>query len=470
MTTTQLGLGDAATARLAGRLRGELYTPGDERYERARMVWNASIDRHPALIARCAGVADVIEAVRFARAVELPVAVRGGGHSVAGFGSCDGGLVVDLSSMQAVHVDPVGRTATAEGGTVGAAFDHETQAVGLATTLGIVSTTGIGGLTLGGGIGWLQRRYGLAVDNLVAAELVTAEGELVRASEDENPELFWGLRGGGGNFGVVTSFTYRLHPVGPELYCGLIAWPAERAGEVLRLFRRFMAEAPDEVTAIAIMRTAPPAPFLPEAIHGKPIAAIACCHSGSPEEGEQALAPLRALDNPAGDALASRPYTAFQSMFDASWLPGFHNYWKAEYLSGLPDECVEVAARWALAHSSPLSDFKFASLGGAVARVGEDDTATGFRQAPFVLNINTRWADGSESARHVAHSRDLYDSFLPYSAGGVYVNFLGDEGEERVRAAYGNARFTRLRELKRRYDPGNVFRFNQNIPPLATSP
>jgi FAD/FMN-containing dehydrogenase len=464
MATTQQGIRQQAIERLANALRGEVIAPGDERYEEARALWNASVDRRPALIARCAGVADVVETVRFARAADLPVAVRCGAHSVAGLGSCDGGVVVDLSPMQAVRVDLQARTATAEGGTLGAVLDRETQAFGLATTLGIVSTTGIGGLTLGGGIGWLQRKHGLTVDNLIAAELVTADGEVVRASADENPDLFWGLRGGGGNFGVVTSFTYRLHPVGPDVYAGLLAWPAEQAADVLRLFRSFMAEAGDEVMAIAILRTAPPAPFLPESIHGTPIAAIACFYAGPPEEGERALAPLRELA-PAGDALGVRPYTAFQSMFDASWLPGFHNYWKAEYLSGLEDESVELAARYALAHSSPLSDFKFAALGGAVARVADDDTATGFRQAPFVLNINTRWADASESDRHIAHTRELYDAFVPHSAGGVYVNFLGEEGKERVRAAYGDERFGRLQDLKGRYDPDNVFRFNQNIPP-----
>jgi FAD/FMN-containing dehydrogenase len=465
MATVQRELEREAIAALDRELRGELIAPGEERYEEARKVWNGSVDRRPAVVARCAGAADVIAVLGFAHEAELPVAVRGGGHSVAGFGTCDGGVVIDLAPMQAVRVDPEARTATAEGGTVGAAFDRETQAFGLATTLGIVSTTGIAGLTLGGGIGWLQRKHGFAADNLIAAEVVTGDGELVRASADENPDLFWGLRGGGGNFGVVTSLTYRLHPVGPELLCGLVAWRAAEASEVLQLFRTFMADAPDEVTAIAILRTAPPAPFLPEAIHGAPIAAIACCYAGSPEDGEAALAPLRELGTPVGDALAVRPYTAFQSMFDASWTPGLHNYWKAEYLSGMPDDCIEAAARHALAHSSPLSDFKFAALGGAVARVGEDETAAGFRQAPFVLNINTRWADGAESERHHAHTRELYASFLPHSAGGVYVNFLGDEGEERVRAAYGDNRLERLRDLKRRYDPGNVFRFNQNIRP-----
>jgi len=465
MATAQRELERDVIEGLAGRLRGGLAAPGDARYDDARAVWNASVERHPALVAHCAGVADVVEAVRFARTADLPIAIRGGGHSVGGFGTCDGGLVVDLSPMQAVRVDPQARIATAEGGTLGAAFDRETQAFGLATTLGIVSSTGIAGLTLGGGIGWLQRKHGLAADNLTAAELVTADGEVVRASDDENPDLFWGLRGGGGNFGVVTSLSYRLHPVGPELLSGLLAWRAEDAVEVLRRFRDFIAEAPEEVMAIAIIRTAPPAPFLPESIHGKPIAAIACCYVGPPEEGEAVLAPLRELDGLVGDALAVRPYTAFQSMFDGSWAPGFQNYWKSEYLSGLPDEAIEVAAGYALAHSSPLSDFKFPALGGAVARVGEDETAAGFRQAPFALNINTRWADPAESERHIAHTRELYDAFLPYSAGGVYVNFLGDEGEDRVRAAYGDARFERLQELKRRYDPGNVFRFNQNIPP-----
>ncbi|HSL63014.1 MAG TPA: FAD-binding oxidoreductase [Gaiellaceae bacterium] len=465
METTARGLERKAIAALAGELQGQLIAPGDAAYEEARRVWNGSVDRRPAVIARCAGVADVIATLGLAREAGLPVAVRGGGHSVAGFGTCEGGVVVDLSRMQTVAVDAEARTAVAEGGTVGAVLDRETQAYGLATTLGIVSTTGVAGLTLGGGIGWMQRKHGFAADNLLSADVVTADGELVRASADENADLFWGVRGGGGNFGVVTSFTYRLHPVGPELLCGLVAWPAAQTRDVLRLFRSFMADAPDEVMAIAILRTAPPAPFLPEAVHGRPIAAIACCYVGPPEEGADALAPLRALGAPVGDALTVRPYTAFQSMFDASWTPGFHNYWKAEYLTGIPDEGIDSAAHYALSHSSPLSDFKFAALGGAVARVGEDETATGFRQAPFVLNVNTRWADPAESERHVAHTRELYDSFLSHSAGGVYVNFLGDEGEERVRAAYGDARLERLRQLKRRYDPDNVFRFNQNIRP-----
>jgi FAD/FMN-containing dehydrogenase len=467
MATMQRELGRESIDRLAGRLGGEVVAPGDAGYDEARTVWNASVDRRPALVARCAAVSDVVEAVRFAREVGLPVAVRGGAHNVAGFGTCDGGVVVDLSPMQAVRVDPEARIATAEGGTLGGTFDRETQAFGLATTLGIVSSTGIAGLTLGGGIGWLQRKHGLTADNLVAAELVTADGELVRTSADENPDLFWGLRGGGGNFGVVTSFSYRLHPVGPDLYCGLLAWPAEAAADVLRMVRGFMAEAPDEVMTISILRTAPPAPFLPESVHGSPIAAIACCYAGPPEEGEAVLSPLRELDGLVGDALTVRPYTAFQSMFDASWAPGFHNYWKAEYLTGLSDESIEQAARYALAHSSPLSDFKFAALGGAVERVDEDETATGFRHAPFVLNINTRWADAAESERHIAHTRELYDAFLPASAGGVYVNFLGDEGADRVREAYGDARYARLQALKRRYDPDNVFRFNQNIPPAT---
>jgi FAD/FMN-containing dehydrogenase len=445
--------------------RGQVILAGDEPYDEARRVWNGSIDRWPALVLRCAGVADVIAGIRLARELELPLAVRGGGHNIAGFGTCDDGVVLDLSPMKSVRVDPEARTARADPGLLWKELDHETQAFGLAVTGGVMSSTGIAGFTLGGGIGWLQRRYGLACDNLRSADLVTADGELVVASERDNPELLWGLRGGGGNFGVVTSFEYALHPVGPQVVSGLVAWPARQAREVLRFFREFAAQSPDDVTLVAISRTAPPAPFLPAEAHGTPIVAIAACHAGSVDDGLRVLAPLREFGSPVGDALGARPYPAFNSMFDASWAPGFENYWKAEYLAGLPDACIDVFADFASRHTSPLSDFKIAQLGGAVARVGEDDTAYGHRGAPFILNINTRWTDRAEKDRHVAHTRELWEATLPYTAGGAYTNFLGDEGADRVRSAYGDAKFSRLQGLKRTYDPHNVFRHNQNIPP-----
>lgn len=465
-TNTDRQLAGAGLRRLEDQLAGPVIRPGDADYDDARAVWNGSIDRQPSAIVRCQQLSDIRHGLAFAVEHELPLAVRGGGHSVAGFGTCDDGLVLDLRAMATVQVDPGRRLAVAGPGTVGAEFDRATQEHGLATTLGVMSTTGIAGLTLGGGIGWLQRTFGLTCDNLIAAEMLTADGRLVRASQDEHPELFWGLRGGGGNFGIVTSFEYRLHPVGPEVLCGLVAWPAEKAPEVLRLFREFTDDLEDELTVIAICRTAPPAPFLPEALHGRPIVALAVCYAGAVESGEAAVAPLRQFNDPAGDAIAVRPYTDFQAMFDANWAPGFQNYWKAEYLSHLDDDIIDTFARYAVSHTSPLSDFKIAAMGGAVARVGETDTACPHRNAPYVLNINTRWEDPAETEHHLRHTRAFFEDAKPASAGGVYVNFLGDEGTDRVEHAYrGGDTFTRLQALKGQWDPDNVLRINHNIPP-----
>lgn len=445
--------------------RGRVVLPDDAGYDQARKVWNGSIDRRPAVILRCLGVADVLAGLRLTRELDLPVAVRGGGHNIAGFGTCEGGVVLDLSGMKSVRVDPESRTAHVEPGLVWSELDRETQAFGLAVTGGVMSSTGVAGFTLGGGIGWLQRKFGLACDNLRSADLVTADGRFIRAREHTHPELLWGLRGGGGNFGVVTSFEFDLHPVGPRVFSGLVAWPAEEAREVLTFFRDFAATVPDEVTMVAICRTAPPAPFLPEEIHGEPIVAIAACHAGPVEDGERTLAPLRAFGTPVGDAMAPRPYTTFNGMFDGSWTPGFENYWKAEYLDGLPEDSLDVFAHYATRHTSPLSDFKIAQLGGAVARVGEDETAYGHRSAPFVLNINTRWSDPAEADLHIEHTRALWEATVPFTHGGSYVNFMGDEGTDRIRAAYGARKFQRLQELKGTYDPENLFRLNQNIAP-----
>jgi FAD/FMN-containing dehydrogenase len=446
-------------------LNGAIVQPGDPGYDDARAVWNASIDRRPAAVVRCHDDGAVERGLAFAVERGLPVAVRGGGHNVAGFGTCDDGIVLDLRPMSGVRVDRDRRLAAAGPGTIGAEFDRATQEHGLATTLGVMSTTGIAGLTLGGGIGWLQRAYGLACDNLVAADVITADGRRVRASHDDNPELFWGLRGGGGNFGIVTSFEYRLHPVGPEVLCGPVAWPAERTADVLRMFREVAVDADDALTVFAICRTAPPAPFLPAEIHGRPIVVLAACYAGPVDDGRRAVAPLRTFGDPVGDAIALRPYADFQSMFDASWEPGFHNYWKSEYLAHLDDDAIEVLARYAVSHTSPLSDFKIAAMGGAVARVAETDTAVSHRAAPFVLNINTRWGDPAEAPQHIDHTLALFDEAQVASAGGVFVNFLGDEGSQRVAHAYNSETFACLRALKRRWDPDNVFRRNQNIPP-----
>jgi FAD/FMN-containing dehydrogenase len=458
-------LDDGIVERLRGRFAGAAITPRDAGYDHARRVWNASIQRYPALIARCTGVADVIAAVRFARERDLLVAVRGGGHNVAGNGTCDGGLVIDLSPMKGVRVDPVARRVQAQGGLVWKELDRETQAFGLAVTGGLVSSTGVAGFTLGGGIGWLQRRYGLAIDSLVSADLVTADGELLHVSADDHAELFWGLRGGGGNFGIVTCFEFDLHPVGPQVVAGLVFHRREDSPQVARCFRDFMAQAPDEVTLVLVHRLAPPAPFLPKEVHGTPVVAVVGMHAGPPEQAEGDLAELKGFGRPIVDLLQPRPYTQFQAMLDASWTPGFQNYWKAEYLAGLPDPAFDVLADGLAQITSPLSDFKIGALGGAVARVGEDDTAYSCRSAPFVLNINARWSDPQDADPHVAWTQDLWQAMRPWSAGGVYVNFLGDEGQDRVRAAYGDRKYQRLVALKNRYDPTNFFRLNQNIQP-----
>lgn len=464
MPTT--GPGQARTA-LRARLDEGLVTPADPGYEEARAVWNGSIDCRPAAIARCHGPQDVRAALAVAVREDLPVAVRGGGHNVAGFGTIDDGLVIDTRPMHAVTVDPVARTATAGAGTLGRELDAATQQHALATTTGVMSTTGIAGLTLGGGIGWLQRALGLTCDTLRSVDLVTVDGRRVRASADAHPELFWALRGGGGNFGVVTSFTYDLHPVGPQVLCGLTAWRGEEAAEVLAFLREYAAVMPDELMVVAVHRTAPSAPWLDEEHHGTPIVALAACWAGTPADGVGPLAPLRNLGTPIADIFEPRPYTAWQSLFDGSWGPGLRNYWKAEYAHQLTDGAIDVLAEHAVSHSSQLSDFKVAVMGGAVARVPRHATACSHRDASFVLNINTRWEEPAEDQRHVAHTREFFAAFrsaLP-SAGTTYVNFLGAEGSDRVREAYDDETFARLRRVKRTWDPDNVLRRNQNVPP-----
>jgi FAD/FMN-containing dehydrogenase len=457
-------LGDASIAELAQAMRGELIAPSDPGYDQARSVWNGAHDRRPALIARCAGVADVMRAVEFARSEDLVVAVRGGAHSIPGFSTCDGGIVIDLSPMKGIRVDPQARTARAEPGLTWAGFDHETQAFGLAVTGGLVSTTGIAGFTLGGGIGWLMRKHGLTCDNLVSADVVTADGRLLHASEDENSELFWGLRGGGGNFGIATSFEYRLHQVGPMVTAGPVFYPGERAAEILRAYRGLVEEAPDELTTLANLLTAPPAPFLPEEWHGKPLVALIGMHSGSVEDGERAMRPLRELGEPVADLIGPMPYVAMQSLIDPLWGPGAHNYFKAGWLRGLDDAAIDTLVRYHRTVTSPKTEIHVHHMGGAVARVPAGATAFGDRSAPFLLNIvaGTHTPEGFDEA--VAWAQDLHSAMAPSLTGGTYVNFLTDQGEDRVRAAYGE-KYDRLRALKGEYDPSNLFRLNQNIEP-----
>jgi hypothetical protein len=390
--------------------------------------------------------------------------VRSGGHSIPGFSTNDDGLVIDLSGMQAVHVDPVQRTARVEAGATWNVFDHEAQAFGLATTGGLVSSTGVAGYTLGGGIGWLMRKYGLACDNLISADVVTADGRLVHASADDNADLFWGLRGGGGNFGVVTSFEFSLHPVGPTITAGAVFYPGDRAGEVLRAWRDWADRAPDELTTLVNLITAPPVPFLPEEWHGKPVVAIIGAHCGPVEDGEKAVQPLREFAEPIADLFGPMPYAAMQSLLDPLWAPGVHNYMKSGFMPGIDDDAIAALVAGHADVTSPMSEIHLQHIGGAVASVAADATAFGERDAPFLLNVNARTptADGYDAA--VDWARGLHDSLAPALTGGAYVNFLSAEGHDRVRAAYGD-KYDRLVALKDEYDPTNLFRLNQNITP-----
>jgi FAD/FMN-containing dehydrogenase len=452
--------------RLRDCVHGPVIGPEDEGYDEARSIWNGAIDRHPAWIVRCTGVADVVAAVRFARERDLPVAVRSGGHGVGGHSLCDGGLVIDLWLMKGIRVDPASRTARAEAGVLWGELDRETQHFGLATVGGIVTHTGIAGLTLGGGIGWLMRKHGATVDNLLSADVVTATGEVVTASDEQNNDLFWAIRGGGGNFGIVTSFEYRLHPVGPIVLAGPVFHLIEDAPEVLRFYREFIAEAPDELTTIFELEMAPPAPFLPEEVHGKPILMVGACYAGSPDEGGEVVRPLKQFGRPIGDLLEPKPYTALQSMLDPFVPHGWHRYWKSVELPPLTDDAIDTLVEHAAALTSPKSYCIVFQLGGALARVGKDETAFSQRGAAHNVNINAVWTEEDpEAERHIGWARSFFDAMQPHAGDHVYVNFLGDEGADRVRQAYGDRKYERLARLKRKYDPTNFFRLNQNIEP-----
>jgi FAD/FMN-containing dehydrogenase len=444
---------------------GAVLQPGDEGFETARRIWNGDVDRKPAVIAGCTGTADVLAAVRFARERDLPIAIRGGGHAVAGHAMCDGGLVVDLSAMTGVRVDPLRRTARAQGGCLWRHVDRESQAFGLAVTGGIVTHTGIGGLTLGGGIGHLMRRFGLTVDSLVSCDVVTADGRFLVAGAEEHPDLFWALRGGGGNFGVVTSFEYRLHGLGPTVLAGVLAWPMDEAGAVLRFLRDFVADAPDEVGIMVNLRLAPPLPVYPEELHGRPIVALVVCYAGPVDEGEEVLRPLRTFRTPALDGVAPKPYLAHQAVFDPAFPHGRHYYWKSWKLPPLTDPAIDVLVEHAAAVTSPFSTIGVFTLGGAVARVDDDATAFTGRTAAHDINVVASWLpDDPEPERHRAWARTAWAALRPF-AQGVYVNFLSDEPAQHVQAAYGNRTYARLAALKSEYDPSNVFRFNSNIAP-----
>jgi FAD/FMN-containing dehydrogenase len=449
-------------------LRGRLAVPGSEDYEQARTIWNAMIDRRPSLAVRCAGAADVIRTVRFARENDLLLAVRGGGHNIAGNAVCEGGLQMDLSLMKSVRVDPVRRTARVEPGVTLGEFDKEAQAFGLATPLGINSTTGVAGLTLGGGFGWLSRRHGLSIDNLLSADVVTAAGELIKASAHENADLFWGIRGGGGNFGVVTSFEFNLHPVGPNVLAGLIVHPLDAAKDVLRFHRDFVETVPDEFVCWFVMRQAPPLPFLPPEWHGKEILALAVCYSGEIATGERLAKPLREFGHPIADIVSPVPYTAWQTVLDPLLTPGARNYWKSHDFAGLSDGLVEVMMEHARRIPDPQTEIACAHLGGAVSRVPRGATAYNHRDGKYVMNVHGRWADPAKDEACIAWARSLWKETARFATGSVYVNFLTQEetGIERLRAAYGE-NYERLVALKNKYDPTNLFGVNQNIRPTV---
>ena len=461
-----MGIEATAADALRAAFKGEILAPEDPGYEVVRAIWNGDIRTRPGLIARCSGTADVITAVRFAREHGVDVSVRGGGHSVAGHALCDGGLLIDLSPMTAVRVDPMARTARAQGGALWRHLDNETQAFGLAVTGGIVTHTGIGGLTLGGGIGHLMRRFGLTIDSLVSADVVTADGEFVIASERENAELFWGLRGGGGNFGIATQFEYALHPLGPTVLAGMVVWPMEDAPRVLGFLRDFLADAPDEVGIMGNLRLAPPLPIIPEELHGKPIVALVVCYAGPIEDGEAALRPVRAFGTPVLDTVAPKPYAAHQMLFDAAVPHGLHYYWKSHALPPLPDPAIDAIVEHCAKVSSPLTTVPLFCLGGAVARAGEDETAYSGRSFAHDINITAAWRpDDPEPDRHREWVREFWRALEPYRAG-LYVNFASDEASERAtQDAYGATKHRRLVDLKNKVDPTNFFRHNANIAP-----
>ena len=459
-----VAVSEASINTLKGRLRGAVLTAGEAGYDAARAIWNGMIDRKPGLIVRCAGAGDVRAAVDFARDAGAVVTVRGGGHNIAGSAVRDGAVMIDLSPMKSVRVDPVAKLARVEPGASLGDFDRESQAFGLTTPTGINSTTGIAGLTLGGGFGWTSRKFGLTSDNLVSADVVTADGAFLRASERENPDLFWALRGGGGNFGIVTSFEFRLHQLGPEVISGLIFHPLAEARRLLRQYREIAAEAPDELAVWFVLRNAPPLPFLPAEVHGTGVIAFAACYAGPADAAEKAMKPLRSLGKPIVDVIGPHSFAGWQTALDPLLTPGARNYWKSHSFAGLEDGLIDVLTDYASRLPSPECELAFAQLGGAINRVPADATAYPHRTPQFLVNIHTRWREAADDGKCVAWARSLFDAAAPFSTGGTYVNFIPEDDTDGVRRAYlGNSK--RLAAIKAKYDPGNLFRVNQNIRP-----
>lgn len=456
---------DAAVLEaLSAQLRGTLLQAGDAAYDEARTVWNATVDRRPGLIVCCVGASDVISAVNFARENRLLVSVRGGGHNIAGSAVCDGGLMINLSAMKSVRVDVVARRAWVGPGATLVNVDRETQAFGLVVPTGINSTTGISGLTLGGGFGWITRKFGLTIDNLVSADVVTADGKLLRASQKDNPDLFWALRGGGGNFGVVTAFEFQLHQMGPQVLSGLVVHPFADAETVLRDYRKALETAPDELTCWVVMRQAPPLPFLPTEWHGKEVLVLAMCYCGDIQAGEKATQKLRAIGTPIADVVGPNPFTGWQQAFDPLLTPGARNYWKSHDLTELSDGAIGATTAAITRLPGPECEIFIGHVGGVAGRVAADATAFPQRNSHFVMNVHARWREPTMDKACIDWARGIYEATKPYAAGTAYVNFMPEDEVDRVEAAYGG-NYRRLLEIKQRYDPLNLFRMNQNLRP-----
>ena len=451
---------------LSASLRGSVSGPGEDSFEQARTLWNAMIDRKPGLVIHCQGTADVMQAVRFARTHNLRTSVRGGGHNIAGSAVAEGALMIDLSPMKSVRIDVENRTARVEPGVTLGDLDCEAQAFGLAASVGVNSTTGVAGLTLGGGFGWLTRKYGMSIDNLLAADVVTADGQRLRASEDDNPDLFWAIRGGGGNFGVVTSFEFQLHETGTEVLSGLIVHPFDQAEPLLARYRELVPEAPDELTTWVVLRKAPPLPFLPEEWHGREVLVFALCYVGDLAAGEAAVQPIRDLGTPIADVVSPHPLVAWQQAFDPLLTPGARNYWKSHDFAGLSDGAIETILDYAGRLPGPECEIFIAQVGGAMARVPLEATAYPNRDSHYVLNVHTRWQDAAEDETCIDWARDFFDASAAYASGTAYVNFMPGDEADRVEQAYGQ-NYARLAEIKAKYDPTNFFRVNQNIKPSA---
>ena len=460
----EASIDDAMIQALSESLQGDVVTPASPSYDEVREIWNAMIDRRPGIIVRCASAEDVARAVNLARENNLLVTVRGAGHNIAGNSIADGAFMIDLSGMKSVTVDAAKKTATAGPGVTLGELDAATQEHGLATSTGINSTTGIAGLTLGGGFGWLSRKYGMTIDNLISANVVTANGDLVKASAESHPDLFWAIRGGGGNFGIVTSFEYQLHAVGPEILSGLIVHPGSEARACLDFYRDFAAQAPDELTTWVVMRKAPPLPFLAEEVHGTDVLIFAVMYAGDMESGEKAVQALRDYGSPIADVIGPHPFVGWQAAFDPLLTPGLRNYWKSHNFAGLSDELIDVLVTAAANLPSPHTEIFTAQLGGAQARV--DPTATAYwpRDSAFTMNVHTRWEDAADDEQCVSWARKLFNDTEPHATGGVYVNFMPEDEADRVGNAYGG-NYDRLAAIKREYDPRNLFRVNHNIAP-----